>query len=100
MGSLTLLEDSPLSPEQTQILRVASLCGEQLLVLINDVLDRAKLEEGKVELEMVPFALHELLADALDITATIAAQKGLGKCARAMWRVCQYLYLYYCIFFF
>lgn len=49
-------------------------------VLINDVLDRAKLEEGKVQLEMVNFDLHEVLADSMEILATTAAQKGIGKC--------------------
>jgi signal transduction histidine kinase/CheY-like chemotaxis protein len=77
MGSLTLLEDSPLTAEQLQIVRVANLCGEQLLVLINDVLDRAKLDEGKLVLELLPFLLHDVLADSLEILATVAAQKGL-----------------------
>ena len=43
-------------------------------------LDKAKLDEGKVRLECVSFPLHDLLADSMEITATLAAQKGLGKC--------------------
>jgi signal transduction histidine kinase len=79
MGSLALLDDTPLLPEQAQVLRIATLCGEQLLVLINDILDRAKMEENKLDLEVIPFDLHDLLADSLEMMATLAAQKGLGK---------------------
>jgi signal transduction histidine kinase/CheY-like chemotaxis protein len=77
MGSLSLLEDTPLTPEQSQILRIASLSGEQLLVLINDVLDKSKMEDGKLFLETVSFGLHDLLADSLEMMATLAAQKGI-----------------------
>lgn len=95
MGALILMDDQDISLEHRQILRIARLCSEQLLVctivlpapshaytqvLINDVLDRAKLEEGKVQLEMVNFDLHEVLADSMEILATTAAQKGIGKC--------------------
>lgn len=52
-------------------------------VLINDVLDRAKLQEGKVQLEMVSFDLHDVLADSMEILATTAAQKGIGEAWRA-----------------
>lgn len=48
-------------------------------VLINDVLDRAKLQDGKVQLEMVTFDLHDVLADSMEILATMAAQKGIGE---------------------
>jgi signal transduction histidine kinase len=78
MGSLALLDDGPLLPEQSQVLRIATLCGEQLLVLINDILDKAKMEEEKLDLEVLPFPLHDLLADSLEMMATLAAQKGLG----------------------
>jgi signal transduction histidine kinase/CheY-like chemotaxis protein len=77
MGSLALLDDGPLLPEQAQVLRIATLCGEQLLVLINDILDRAKMDENKLSLEQLPFAVHDLLADSLEMMATLAAQKGL-----------------------
>jgi signal transduction histidine kinase len=49
-------------------------------VLVNDVLDRAKLEEGKVKLELSEFDLHHLLADSLESFATIAASKDIGTC--------------------
>jgi signal transduction histidine kinase len=78
MGSLSLLDDTRLSPEQSQILRIASLSAEQLLVLINDVLDKSLMEEGKLALETLPFALHDLLADSLEMMSTFAAQKGIG----------------------
>ncbi len=42
------------------------------------MLDRSKLEEGKVRLEFTDFDLHDLLADSLESFATIATGKGIG----------------------
>jgi len=43
------------------------------------------LENGKVQLEMVNFDLHDVLADSMEILATMASQKGIGEaqCIRA-----------------
>jgi len=41
------------------------------------VLDRSKLEEGKVQLELTEFDLHDLLADSLEGFTTIATGKGI-----------------------
>jgi signal transduction histidine kinase len=86
LGSLSLLEGTPLQSEQAQILRIANLCGEQLLVLVNDVLDRAKLEEGKLLLEHLPFTLHDTLAESLEMMATVAAKNGIGIASRLLLR--------------
>ncbi len=46
---------------------------------MNDVLDRSKLQAGKMVLELVSFNLHELLASSMELFSTIATGKGLGK---------------------
>jgi signal transduction histidine kinase len=38
MGSLTLLASTSLNEEQEDLIRIAHLCGEQLSVIINDIL--------------------------------------------------------------
>jgi signal transduction histidine kinase/DNA-binding response OmpR family regulator len=51
--------------------------GRHLLSLINDVLDLAKIEAGKVELDKQPFSLRALLDDLYALLEPRAAQRGL-----------------------
>jgi CheY-like chemotaxis protein/anti-sigma regulatory factor (Ser/Thr protein kinase) len=45
--------------------------------LINDVLEIAKIEAGKLQLEIAPFDLHELVREVSDMMRLRAQQKGL-----------------------
>ena len=51
--------------------------GETLLQIINDILDLSKFESGKLELESVPFALRDVVDQAMDLLAPMAFGKGL-----------------------
>lgn len=51
--------------------------SERLAILINDVLDSAKLEAGKVEWNFVAVAAQRLVERSTAITAALAEQKGL-----------------------
>ncbi|WP_175472497.1 MULTISPECIES: hybrid sensor histidine kinase/response regulator [unclassified Duganella] len=57
--------------------------GQNLLSIIDDVLDFAKIESGKLELEAVPFDLGETLAQISDLFSWRAAEKGLDLLAWA-----------------
>lgn len=52
--------------------------SRNLLLLINDLLDHAKIEAGKLDLEYVAFDLHRLLADISESFRIQAADKGLS----------------------
>lgn len=51
--------------------------GDSLLTIINDVLDLAKIEAGRVELEERPLDLRGLLDDCLSLMRALASQKKL-----------------------
>ena len=51
-----LLEENP-RPDQVRNLEILKFSGENLLVLINDILDYNKLESGKVEFEETDFSI-------------------------------------------
>jgi signal transduction histidine kinase/DNA-binding response OmpR family regulator len=51
--------------------------GSALLGLINDILDFSKIEAGKLELDIAPFSLREVVEDAVEILAEKAHGKGL-----------------------
>ncbi len=48
MGMMNLLSDTQLTHDQLDMVKTAHVCGEQLLVVINDILDLTKMEEQKV----------------------------------------------------
>ena len=51
--------------------------GERLTKLINDVLDIAKMEAGRVDWNMQSFSVHELIERAASATFSLFEQKGL-----------------------
>jgi signal transduction histidine kinase len=52
--------------------------GERLTTLINNVLDLAKIEAGKVEWEMAPLPVEMIVDRAIAATAALFDEKGLG----------------------
>ncbi len=48
-----------------------------LLAMLNDVLDFSKIEAGKMDIDAIPFDLHETVADAARLLAVPIAAKGL-----------------------
>jgi len=68
LGFADILLDGNLSEEAGKHVRVIKRNCESLLGLINNILDMAKLEKGKMELASVPFSIRTL---GEDITAMI-----------------------------
>jgi len=73
-----LLRDASLHATQKQSLAAVQTCGEQLLVLINDILDLAKIERGKLEYHTEATDLAHLVRDVHDIILQRAMEKGLA----------------------
>jgi signal transduction histidine kinase/DNA-binding response OmpR family regulator len=79
IGYAQLLQaDHRLVSDQRERLRILHQSGEHLLRMINDVLDLAKIEAGKIELRPAPFPLAELLDDVAAAHAPAAAAKRLA----------------------
>ena len=72
-----LRTDKTLSERQTAGLDVIRQSGEHLLTLINDILDFAKIEAGKLELAPAPISLAAFLRAIAGMVAVKAEQKGL-----------------------
>jgi signal transduction histidine kinase len=63
--------------EQEEFIEEAHKSAIHLLQLINDVLDIAKIEAGKMQIDMGPISLKELLADLENFMRPLSNQKNL-----------------------
>lgn len=77
LGMADLLAEGPGVREQKKYITILQGAGETLLALINDILDLAKVEAGRIELEQVHFDLVELVESTVEIMANEAHKKGL-----------------------
>jgi PAS domain S-box-containing protein len=77
IGMGDLLERTALNTEQHQYVRVFQKAGGNLLTLINDVLDLAKIESGNISFEEIEFDLKELLEATIEIMSVRAKEKDL-----------------------
>ncbi|WP_165873564.1 ATP-binding protein [Parasulfuritortus cantonensis] len=72
-----LQQDGRLDDKQRLFVNTIRTSSESLRDLISDVLDLAKIEAGRLELERVAFDLRGLLDDALELAAPQALAKGV-----------------------
>jgi signal transduction histidine kinase/CheY-like chemotaxis protein len=77
LGMTQIMSAGPLEPAQAERLQVVRRSGEMLLSILNDVLDLAKIEAGKIELESIEFELSQTLAATVECFAPLANAKGL-----------------------
>ena len=71
-------EGKNLTPKQVEHAKTINLAGKDLLGLINQVLDLAKIEAGRQEIELGEFQLDELVEGVRQLFAAAAQQKGLA----------------------
>ncbi len=69
--------DTTLSPKQKEAVNIIHTSGDHLLLLINDILDVAKIEAGKLELRPSEVNLPHFLDIIADIIEVRAREKGL-----------------------
>ncbi len=77
MGMTELVLDTPLTHDQRQCLRTVKSAADNLLGIINALLDFAKIEAGKMELDPADFSLRAAVGDTLRALAVRAHTKGL-----------------------
>ena len=77
IGFSELAMDDEIPPKTKEYLSKILENAEGLLQIINDILDISKVESGKVELEHIPFDMHELLAGCRTLIMPKAFEKGI-----------------------
>jgi signal transduction histidine kinase/ActR/RegA family two-component response regulator len=77
IGTLELLADDTMPAESRARVMTARRSADQLLAIIGDVLDMAKLEAGQVTLETVAFPLDQLIEGVAGMFSAVASRKRL-----------------------
>ncbi|WP_244935943.1 ATP-binding protein [Leptospira bouyouniensis] len=70
LGMTQMFGQTNLTEEQKEYLNLIQFSGENLLLLINDILDLTKLESGKFELRQEPIELNKFLSDIVQLFRT------------------------------
>jgi two-component system sensor histidine kinase BarA len=76
-----LLAASELPQRQQRYAEVVARSGQSLLAIINDILDFAKVEAGKLDLERIPVDPSEIVDTVISLFAEKAVENGLDLAA-------------------
>jgi len=77
LGLAQALTLEPLEPGEREQVELLEDSGRTLLTLLNDVLDLAKIEAGKLDISPIPGDLIHLCARVVRIHAPLAGEKGV-----------------------
>jgi len=77
LGMAALLQRSTIDSSQKEYCETITYSAEALLSVVNDILDWSRIESGKIQLELIPFDLPELVQNASNILRPQAESKGL-----------------------
>ncbi|QFY87993.2 PAS domain S-box protein [Magnetovirga frankeli] len=77
IGFSQLLEMDPLEEAQQESVQEISSAGRHLLELINEILDLAKIESGRVDLNIAPVELAPLIRQCQTLITPLAQKQGI-----------------------
>jgi CheY-like chemotaxis protein len=77
LGMTELMLDTPLGPEQRLLMSTVRSAAENLLRIVDDLLDVAKIEAGKLALVEAPMSLRAVVHDAVHALAVLAHRQGV-----------------------
>jgi len=77
IGFTNVVLKTKLDESQTEYLNAIKIAGDALIVLINDILDLARVDSGKMTFEQVPFDLSASISTMLRLFATKIKEKNL-----------------------
>ena len=77
IGMSYLLQQTDLTPKQTDYISKIQSSSQSLLGIINDILDFSKIESGKLDMEMAELNLDDTMNSLADMLGIKAYQKGV-----------------------
>ena len=77
IGVSELLKQTPLNSEQEDLVNIMSVSGNNLLIIINDILDISKIEAGQITLENITFDLYNIATETVSLLDVKARDNGI-----------------------
>ena len=77
IGFTKVVLKTDLTVKQKEYLNAIKISGDALIVLINDILDLAKVDAGKMQFEQIPFKLRSSIAAMLHLFESKIEEKNL-----------------------
>jgi len=77
IGISQLVAQTKLNAKQSEYMGLIERSAGTLLSLINDILDISKIESHRLEIEVIPVNLKEIVSDICEVFKPVAEQKGL-----------------------
>lgn len=74
---VSLLEGTSLNAEQKEYLDIIKSSGQNLLILLNDILDLSRIESGQLKLEIQPVFPEKLTNEVVSLFRPMVEEKGL-----------------------
>ena len=75
IGTLQLLSDTELGQTQQEYVNTAHKSAHSLLTILNDILDLSKIEAGKLNIELIPLDLREIVNELITLHTMTAEEK-------------------------
>jgi len=76
IGVSELLKQTPLTQDQLDLVNIMSVSGNNLLLIINDILDISKIEAGQIKLENSHFDLYNSAKEVISLLGVKAKEQG------------------------
>jgi PAS domain S-box-containing protein len=77
LGFSQVLELDDLTPDQRTNVEYIVRAGRHLLSLINEILDMAQIEAGRLDLSVEPVSVELVVSEALELVAPLADERGV-----------------------
>jgi PAS domain S-box-containing protein len=78
VGITHLLSKTPLNKEQRQFMEAIKFSADNLMVIINDILDLAKVEAGKMHIEEAPLQIRQVVKNVANMFSIKTSEKNLA----------------------
>jgi two-component system sensor histidine kinase BarA len=77
LGFSKILQETDITAEQAEPIRIINHTSQLLLSIVDDILDYSKLQKNAITLERIDFNLETAILDILEMQAPMAHSKGL-----------------------